>query len=303
MTATPSDSSHYVRSTMVTHSTPYSVGATHGDPETARATGAVAAEGQYTLTQILSIWAAAALPMALLGWLGPPAVGDRLDLGVGEENRAAFLRAGFLTLGLIWQFVLVMLIVKREEGDLRWATIRRRCWLNAPRDPHTGQTRRKLWWWLVPLILGVGLLQFVPIQAAWEALFPFLGEPDKYSFAGIMESADRKAALEGAWQVVGLFVVLGLFNTVIGEELLFRGILLPKMQGVFGKRDWIANGLLFGLYHLHQPWSIVSSMVRGVFLYAWPTRRFRSTWMGIAVHSVQTVIFIVLALGLVLGLA
>jgi membrane protease YdiL (CAAX protease family) len=160
-----------------------------------------------------------------------------------------------------------------------------------------------LWWWLVPLVLCVGVLQFVPFQAGWEALFPFLGEPDKYSLANLMESAERKEALEGAWQVLGLFVVLGLFNTVIGEELLFRGILLPKMQGVFGRRDWLANGVLFGLYHLHQPWSIVASMVRGAFLYALPTRRFRSAWLGIAVHSVQTVMFIFIALGLVLGLA
>jgi uncharacterized protein len=44
-------------------------------------------------------------------------------------------------------------------------------------------------------------------------------------------------------------------------------------------------------------------MVRGVFLYAWPSRRFRSAWMGIVVHSMQTVFFIFIALGLVLGLA
>jgi membrane protease YdiL (CAAX protease family) len=288
---------------VVSYDTTQAYSGARGEPRTARTTTTIAAEGQYTLTQILSIWAAAAIPMALLAWLGPVAVGNRLDLGVGEENRAAFMRAGFITLGLIWQFVLAMLIVRREEGDLRWATIRQRCRLNAPRDPQTGQARRRLWWWLGPLVLGVGVLQFVPFQAGWEALFPFLGEPDKYSLANLMESAERKEALEGAWQVLALFVVLGLFNTVIGEELLFRGVLLPKMQGVFGRRDWVANGVLFGLYHLHQPWSIVASMVRGSLLYALPAQRFRSAWLGIAVHSVQTVMFIFIALGLVLGLA
>lgn len=203
----------------------------------------------------------------------------------------------------MWQFALVLILVRREEGDLRWSTIRRRCWLNAPRDPVTGETNRKLWWWLVPLIIGVGALQFIPLQSAWEAMFPFLAEPGEYSFANLMESDARKDALEGAWQMVGLFAVLGLFNTVIGEELLFRGILLPKMGGVFGKRDWIANGLIFSLYHLHQPWSIFSAIIDGIFLYAWPSRRFRSAWFGIIVHSMQSVVFIVLALGLVLGLA
>jgi membrane protease YdiL (CAAX protease family) len=37
-----------------------------------------------------------------------------------------------------------------------------------------------------------------------------------------------------------------LFNTVLGEELLFRG-LLPRIQGAFGLWDWVANGLLFAV--------------------------------------------------------
>jgi len=259
--------------------------------------------GQYSPAQILAIWAAAAAPMALLGWVAAPLVGDEVDLGVGDENREAFARAGLLTLGLIWQFVLVLAIVFREEGNIRWATVRARCRLNAPRDPKSGQPRRKLWLWLIPLLVLAAFIQFLPLQALWGAAFPFLGEPDKYSFSEILDSDQRKEALEGAWQVVALFVVLGVFNTVLGEELLFRGILLPKMQGVFGRKDWLANGLLFGLYHLHQPWGMLTSLLDGPLCYAWPSRRFRSAWFGIIVHSGQTVFFIFLALGLVLGLA
>jgi membrane protease YdiL (CAAX protease family) len=118
-----------------------------------------------------------------------------------------------------------------------------------------------------------------------------------------MMSEERKAALEGAWQVLALFIVLGVFNTILGEELLFRGILLPKMGGVFGKGDWLANGILFGLYHLHQPWGIPLSIVDGALCQALPSRRYRCAWMGIIVHSSQTVFFIFVALGLVLGLA
>jgi membrane protease YdiL (CAAX protease family) len=264
--------------------------------------GAAEEGQQYSLSRILAIWAAAVIPMVVLGWVVAPAIGDRLDLGVGDENREAFTRGGLLTIGLIWQFVLVLIIIRREEGDLRWATIRRRCWLNAPRDAETGRSKPRLWWWLAPLIIAFGVWQFVPVQDLWEKIFPFLGEPDKYSFNKILDSDRRKEDLEGAWQVLALFVVLGVFNTIIGEELLFRGILLPKMHRVFGRRDWVANGVLFGLYHLHQPWTIVASIVDGTFLFALPSRRFRSAWMGIAVHSSQAVFFVLVAFGLVLGL-
>ena len=75
------------------------------------------------------------------------------------------------------------------------------------------------------------------------------------------------------------------------------------MEGVFGRWSWVANGVLFGFYHVHQPWGIVGSVISGVFLYAFPSWRFRSTWMGVIVHSAQSVYFAFLILGIVLGLA
>ncbi|MGE0227619.1 MAG: CPBP family intramembrane glutamic endopeptidase [Dehalococcoidia bacterium] len=274
-----------------------------GAPLAAEAVPSAAEQGQYSLRKIATIWAAAALPMAFLGWIAAPLIGDRIDLGVGHENREALTRALLLTIGLVWQFVLAMGIVLREEGDLRWSTIRRRCWLNSPRDRRDGRARSRLWLMLVPILLVAVIIQLAPLTEFWEKALPFLGEPDQYSFTKLMESEERKAAMEGAWQVLGLFVVLGIFNTIIGEELLFRGILLPKMGGVFGKGDWLANGVIFGLYHLHQPWGIPRSIATGVLCYAFPSRRYRSAWMGIIVHSAETAFFIFAALGLVLGLA
>jgi membrane protease YdiL (CAAX protease family) len=274
-----------------------------GAPLAAQAVPAGATgQGQYSLRKILSIWAAAAIPMAVLSWILPLLVGG-INLGVGDANNLALTRACFLTLGLIWQFVLVLFIVYQDEGSLSLSTIRRRCWLNTPRDPKTGLGRARLFLWLVPVFFVAAFIQMSPLQELWQTLFPFLGEPSKYSFESIMQSDERKAAIEGAWQVLGIFVVLGVFNTILGEELLFRGILLPKMQGVFGKADWLANGVLFGLYHLHQPWSIFGSIAGGTLCYALPSRRFRSAWMGTIIHSVETVFFIFIALGLVLGLA
>jgi membrane protease YdiL (CAAX protease family) len=97
-----------------------------------------------------------------------------------------------------------------------------------------------------------------------------------------------------------VIVVLAVFN-VIGEELLFRGLLLPRMRAVFARRDWIANGMLFAVYHLHIPWVIPLSLVTDPIVFAYPTRRFESAWMGIIVHGAQSVTVIVIILALVLG--
>ena len=94
----------------------------------------------------------------------------------------------------------------------------------------------------------------------------------------------------------------GAFNYFLGEEFLFRGVLLPRMQGVFGKYDWAANAVLFGLYHLHKPWMIPSIIV-GSLAITWPARRFRSNWMAIIVHGVGGIFMFVAVLAVILGSA
>jgi membrane protease YdiL (CAAX protease family) len=263
----------------------------------------VETEDQYSLVKILTIWALATLPMAILGWIVFPLIAPDFD---SDPLGSSVTRVVLLTLGLIWLFVLSMIIVRQEEGDLRWATVKRRLRLNTPRDPKTGETRRRLWLWVVPFIIGFVLWSLAAVSsvdALWVSIFPFLAEPPGYGFGAVLESQEILDRLVGAWWFFGLFVVSSIFNTVLGEEFLFRGVLLPKMEGVFGRWSWVANGVLFSFYHVHQPWGILSNIVDGVFLIAFPTWHFRSTWMGIIVHSAQNVFFAFLILGIVLGLA
>jgi membrane protease YdiL (CAAX protease family) len=217
---------------------------------------------------------------------------------------AGLLRIKLLTIGLIWQFVLSMLILYREEGNLRIKTIRRRFWLKHPVSARTGETRKALWWWILPLILLVTFLALTVRPMLVDltgTVFPFLAEPAGYDGSALF-APELRAQWVGAWDLLGLFFVMALFNTVLGEEFLFRDVLLPKMKGVFGKWDWVANGVLFGLYHLHQPWGILSSVLTGL-IYAFSSKRFRSNWFSIILHSGQSLYFIFLILGLVLGLA
>ena len=104
---------------------------------------------------------------------------------------------------------------------------------------------------------------------------------------------------QGQWWILGLALVSLAFNYVLGEELLFRGVLLPKMAGVFGRWDWVANAVLFGLYHVHKVW-VLPSMIASSFG-TWAARRYRSLMIGIIVHGVEGY-FIVLVFCVILGL-
>jgi uncharacterized protein len=258
---------------------------------------------QYSLAKILGIWALAVAPIGILGWIvfslvAPDFESDPLGSGV--------TRIVLLTLGLVWLFVLSMIIVRREEGDLRWATLKRRLRLNAPREPSTGVPRAMLWLWVIPFLVGVVVIELVlasALENAWVSVFPFLAEPQGgYSFDAILGSQEVLQRLVGAWWFFALFVILSVFNTILGEEFLFRGVLLPRMEGVFGRGSWVANNVLFALYHVHVPWVMPNAFLTGL-LYTYPAYRYRSTWMSIILHSAQSVYIGFLVLGIVLGLA
>jgi CAAX protease family protein len=246
-----------------------------------------AAVRQYSLAQILGVWAAAAIPMGILAWIVAPWLRDRLG---GDEPLAEALLI-CLTAGLIWQFALVLILVRRELGGLQWSRVREALWLLPPRDPKTERVGGRVWWWALLFVVLFGLWQLVPGVPG----------PSVRDFGDFLGSDRGEEFFRGAWGWFAAVVVLAIFNTALGEELLFRGLLLPRMQGAFGRRDWVANGALFAVYHLHQPWSILNSLVDGIFLLAYPSRRFESAWMGIIVHSAQSVFLVIVVLTLVLA--
>jgi membrane protease YdiL (CAAX protease family) len=229
---------------------------------------------QYSKARVLGVWAAAALPMGILAWIVAPAVAR------GGVNLIPAL-IGCLTVGLVWQFVLVLLL---NGFSLR------RLWLQRP-STSDGRRGGRLWLWVLPFVLGFGALQLIPLGLPSVA---------SHDFGRFLASADGHADLRGNWALFGLIAVMLTFNTVLGEELLFRGLLLPRMRAAFGRADWAANGVLMGLYHLHEPWAIPGSIVAGLLM-AYPTRRFRSAWFGIIVHSAQSVFLGVIILALVLA--
>jgi membrane protease YdiL (CAAX protease family) len=162
-------------------------------------------------------------------------------------------------------------------------------WLRAPRAPRTGRRGGRAWLIVPVLVVGV----------AAEEMIPGFGMPAGRDLGEFLDSGAGHSLLSGAWGWFAVLAAMFVFNTVLGEELLFRGFLLPRMNGVFGRRDWLANGVLFALYHLHVPWVIPSTLLDS-FIVAYPSKRYRSALIGIAVHSAQSVFFLALVLSLTL---
>ena len=260
------------------------------------------AENQYNLLKIIGLWAAVAIPLGILGWVVFPALAP--DWGV-DPMGVGLARMGSITIGLFWEFVLAIIIVRSEEGNLRWATVKRRLRLNAPLSLKTGESRPKRWLWLIPLLILhaaaaiyiSGLLDTLSVR-----VFPFLTPPGEgYVLGEFLMSPEAPTYFAGAWGILVMFIVLVFFN-IFGEEFFWRGVMLPKMKGVFGRWDGVANGVIGGVYHLSQPWQILGG---GIFMwtvfYAFPAKFFRSTWISIILHGSINVLWTVLILRLILS--
>jgi membrane protease YdiL (CAAX protease family) len=138
-------------------------------------------------------------------------------------------------------------------------------WLRSPRSARSGRRDGRVWLILVPLVVAFGAEEFIPD----------LFSPGGRDLPAFLASDAGQSFFSGNWAWFGLILVQLIFVSVLGEELLFRGLLLPRMNGAFGRDDWVANGVLFAVYHLHIPWAMLASLL-DAFVIVYPTKRYQS---------------------------
>ena len=123
---------------------------------------------------------------------------------------------------------------------------------SLPTKPAQRRVGGRVWLIVIPLDLG---------RHRCDGLIPTFPAPENRVLATLVGSDTGQAFLDGAWGWYALLLAMFIFNTVLGEELLFRGYLLPRMNGAFGRGDWVVNGLLFTVYHLHVPWVMPGTLI------------------------------------------
>jgi membrane protease YdiL (CAAX protease family) len=241
---------------------------------------------QYSLRRVLGLWAAVTAPMGILAWVVAPWMSHHLT------SRDPFIDALLIcfNVGLLWMLALVLIAVRREQGSLAWPVVRDALWLRAPRDPNTKRVGGRVWWWLLPFIL---------VSAGVNAAHLDPTGPLPRDFPAAILTDRVKHYFDGNWTGFALLIAVTFLSPIV-EELLFRGLLLPRMHAVFGRADVLASSAAYTLFHVHQPWSMPASLVDGVLNLAYPTRRFQSTWMGLVVHAAPSLLIVVVTLSLVL---
>jgi len=76
------------------------------------------------------------------------------------------------------------------------------------------------------------------------------------------------------------------FANILGEELCWRGYVLPRQEAKFGKAAWLPNGILWCLFHWSFGWAIMVTLLPITLFLPWIVQRRRNTWVGIIIHAV-----------------
>jgi membrane protease YdiL (CAAX protease family) len=190
---------------------------------------------------------------------------------------------GYWFYGLITaaELVCASILLKKERRPLTWNQVKTRCRLTPlARDGLllTGGV-------LVIMLISYGILtNWVGIPIATRtapAYLPDIVVPGKN--AGIPRSVMGVNLPGNYWLLFPL--TLQMLITPIGEELLWRGVIYPRMEKKLGKYAWIHQGFQGAFFHLFFWWEALM-LLPGALLLAFLAYRTRSTSYTLLIHFV-----------------
>lgn len=151
--------------------------------------------------------------------------------------------------------------------------------------------RGQQWFWTVGLIIfSLGSFLFLRTTALWIASIPALAPPDflpamldpRAVPATDMPSEIMGVPLRGNWKVFFTYIGVLSFN-IFGEELWWRGYILPRQELTHGRRAWLIHGLLWDLFHLFFWWNLIA-LLPSTLAISYVASKFKNTTIAIVTH-------------------
>lgn len=96
-----------------------------------------------------------------------------------------------------------------------------------------------------------------------------------------------------------VWLVMFFFN-IFGEELMWRGYILPRQEIGLGKNAWIFNALLWILFHICFGIQLMILLIPIMFILPYAVQKTKNTVVGIYIHAlVNGPSFIMVSLGVI----
>jgi len=103
----------------------------------------------------------------------------------------------------------------------------------------------------------------------------------------------------GRYWILAAWLPFWVLN-VVGEEVFWRGVVLPLQEEAFGNWAWFVNGAGWLLFHAAFGATIMLTLWPIIFILPWMVQQRRNSWIGVVIHAaVNGPGFVAVAFGLV----
>ncbi len=149
-------------------------------------------------------------------------------------------------------------------------------------------TRKDLIWCISGLLL-TGLLSLLIIKGLELATGKFDHSPAFMSFVPLTK---------GRYWLLLIWFPYWILN-ILGEEFLWRGVMLPRQEEALGKNAWFFHGIGWGLFHVAFGWQLFLTLLPLIFIQSYVVQRTKNTWVGVIMHGgLNGPSFLAISLGL-----
>lgn len=182
-----------------------------------------------------------------------------IDIGLSNEDGYHYANI-ILFIGLI---VAAFIAYWGEGSQLRWRSFRERYRLNG--------MRWREWKWTMTGIIVNLLLALITTYLAL-AVYEFL------------EFVPPEISPSGQPTNIPMVLVFLLLN-IFGEELWWRGYILPRQELRHGNYTWLLHGILWAFFHVYKWWA-VPFMLATTPIVPFIAQRLKNTTPGVIIHLI-----------------
>jgi len=189
-----------------------------------------------------------------------------LSEATGQETILFWFIVGGL--GIFLPLIITGILILKSEGfRISGSTLVERLRFRKP-------AKRDILWSLAGLIL-VGLSSAFIMKSLELLIGKFDHSPVFMSF---------KPLTKGRYWLLLVWFPYWIFN-ILGEEFLWRGVMLPRQEVAFGKYTWIIHGFGWGLFHIAFGWQLLITLIPLIFIQSYIVQRTKNSWVGVIMHG------------------
>jgi len=184
-------------------------------------------------------------------------------------------------LGIFFPLIVVALMILRSEGY----TLKRSVWIERLRFKSMSKTD---WIWSVSSLVVIGISSAL-IMKGIEALVGNVAHSPSFM--------EFEPLTPGRYWLLAAWFPYWILN-IMGEEILWRGVMLPRQEVAFGKWAWIVHAIGWGIFHIAFGWQLLLTLFPILIVQSYVVYKRKNSWVGVIIHAgLNGPSFIAIALG------